>query len=211
MTRTLGRLLIIVFAVLGLGACAIALWFTTQGISARRDPGAIETAVARRLRAAAIPSSASQQRNPVAASADALKDGMEHFADHCAVCHGNNGSGDTMIGSRLYPRAPDMRQASTQQLTDGALFYIIENGVKLTGMPAFSEGTPEGVGATWNLVQFIRHLPSVTAAELKYMEELNPKPFEEWRQMDEQRRLLRGKGEQSSQRSPKPHTHKHKQ
>ena len=90
------------------------------------------------------------------ASPESVKKGLEHFADHCAMCHANDGSGAAEMGRGLYPRVPDMRLPATQSLTDGELFYIIENGVRLTGMPAWGTGTPEGEEATWHLVRFIR-------------------------------------------------------
>jgi mono/diheme cytochrome c family protein len=211
MTRTLGRTLVGVFAIIGVATCATAFWFASAGMGARRPPGRIETAVARRLRSAAIPASSAHQLSPVPPSADALKDGMEHFADHCAVCHANNGSGETLMGARLYPRPPDLRQSPTQQLTDGELFYIIENGVRLTGMPAFGEGTAESAGETWRLVLFIRRLSSLTEAELQQMETLNPKTVDEWRDLEAKRKVLDGKGQQSPpQPAPKPHRHSHK-
>ncbi len=86
-----------------------------------------------------------------------------HFADHCAVCHGNDGKGQTAFGKGLYPRPPDLSAPATQDLSDGELFYVIENGVRFTGMPAFGgEGPP---ALTWHLVTFIRHLPSLTPEE----------------------------------------------
>ena len=66
-----------------------------------------------------------------------LQEAMAHFADHCAPCHGNDGSGDTLYGKGLYPKPPDLRLAETQGLSDGELFWIIENGICFTGMPAF--------------------------------------------------------------------------
>ncbi len=68
-----------------------------------------------------------------------------------------------------------MREARTQQLSDGELFYFIENGIRLTGMPGWSTGTPEGETASWSLVHFIRHLPSMTAEEIEEMERFNPR------------------------------------
>jgi hypothetical protein len=55
------------------------------------------------------------------------------------MCHANNGSGETEIGRNLYPKAPDMRQTKTQSLSDGELYYIIRNGVPMTGMPAWGD------------------------------------------------------------------------
>src|SRR5919199_5836952 len=116
MLRTAFRVVIGVLAIVGAIAVVAAGWFAAQGISAKAEPGRTETVLARRLRSMAIPRAARDERNPVAASADAIKDGLEHFADHCAVCHGNDGSGDTEMGRGMYPRAPDMRQAATQNL-----------------------------------------------------------------------------------------------
>ena len=63
-----------------------------------------------------------------------------HWADHCAACHSNNGSGDSEMGKHMYPPAPDMRQADTQNLTDGELFYIIQNGIRLTDDASWGGG-----------------------------------------------------------------------
>src|SRR5262249_52999969 len=98
-----------------------------------------------------------------------------HFADHCATCHANDGSGDTEIGRSLYPRAPDMRLPATQDLTDGQLYSVIRNGVRLTGMPAWGNPALKQDDETWHLVVFIRHLPQTTPAEIDQMKALNPK------------------------------------
>jgi hypothetical protein len=49
------------------------------------------------------------------------------------MCHANDGGGETSLGRNVYPPAPDMREARTQGMSDGALFYVIENGVPWTG------------------------------------------------------------------------------
>jgi hypothetical protein len=85
-----------------------------------------------------------------------------------------------------------MRLASTQSLTDGELFYIIENGVRMTGMPAWGDGTPEGVEQTWHLVHFIRQLPKLTDEQIAEMQEMNPRPPAEIRQEIEEQRFLEG-------------------
>jgi hypothetical protein len=123
------------------------------------------------------------------------------------VCHANDGSGDTEIGRSLYPRAPDMRAAATQDLSDGELFSIIENGVRLTGMPGWATGTAEGERASWALVHFIRRLPKLTDDEIARMEELNPKTQEEWREQDEARRFLAGEDAKPPAPAAAPHKH----
>jgi mono/diheme cytochrome c family protein len=169
------------------------------GISARPGPTAAEEAVARRLRSLLIPSEAREARNPLPAEPQVLAQGRAHFADHCASCHANDGSGDTCLGRNLYPRAPDMRGPTTQALTDGELFYIIENGVRHTGMPAWGgSGKPE---ASWELVHFIRHLPVLTPEERAEMEQLNPRSAEEWRELQAEAEFLQGTGRQPAPRN----------
>jgi mono/diheme cytochrome c family protein len=139
-------LLLVAIAVISLVAAFV--WIASRGISAKAQPGRVETAVARTMRRLAIPRGARDRRNPVARSPAIIAAGTAHYADHCAACHANDGSGETAIGVGLYPKPPDMRRDATQSLSDGELFYIIENGVRLTGMPAWSTGDADGEEAT---------------------------------------------------------------
>ena len=166
----LGLLLVVIVAAVGLA------YVRTTGLSARPTPGAIETAVARGLRRLATPSDLRGRTNPEPATPEVLAAVRAHFAKHCAICHANDGSGDTDLGRGLFPKAPDMRAASTQELSDGELFYIIEYGVRFTGMSAWGDGSAIGEQIGWRLVHFIRHLPKLTPEEISEMEGLNPKP-----------------------------------
>src|SRR5579863_1241732 len=170
------RTLLLSITVACVAAAAALGWVTIRrGFSARDNPSAIETLVATTARQLAVPSHYRQLRNPLPSSSD-LHAGMEHFADHCATCHANNGSGDTLFGKGFYPKPPDMRQKETQNKSDGELYYTIENGIRLSGMPAFGEEHAKaGDMETWNLVLFIRHLPQITSDELDEMRGLNPK------------------------------------
>ena len=111
------------------------------GISAKVEPTHLESVIARRLLPLGIPDASRRLRNPEPSSKEVLAAGRAHFADHCAICHGNDGGGQTEMGRNLYPRVPDLRLPHTQQLTDGELFYIIENGIRLTGMPGWGDGS----------------------------------------------------------------------
>jgi mono/diheme cytochrome c family protein len=195
MFRLLRRLLVASLAVVGLAAVALAVWLGLGGISARRPPGRLESAVAPRLRSLAIPSGVRRMRNPIPESPEVIAAGLEHFADHCAVCHANDGSGDTEMGRGLYPRVPDMRRPATQALSDGELFYVIENGVRLTGMAAWGDGSAESERASWHLVHFIRHLPALSDAEVARMKALNPRTPSEFREEEEARKFLEGSGD----------------
>ncbi len=175
-------------AVLGaLAPLGLVLW---GGFSARPEPPALEARLARRLRELAIPAAIRDAPNPLQATPRVLAAGLDHFADHCAGCHANDGSGATPLGRQLYPRAPDLRGPATQGLSDGALFYAIENGVRYTGMPGWGgAGKPE---ESWKLVAFIRHLPDLSAEEEARMRRLNPRGPEAWRELQDEEEFLGG-------------------
>src|SRR5262249_62056227 len=98
----------------------------------------------------------------------------------------------------LYHKPPDMRQAGTQNLSDGELFYIIQNGVRFTGMPAFGTDNSHDQDS-WKLVRFIRHLPELTDEELARMKEMNPKSPADLQEEDEIKRFLEGESEPSGE------------
>jgi mono/diheme cytochrome c family protein len=178
-------------ALLAIQALAVLLILQAHGVSAREEPSGIETAIARHARHAAIPARAKDLANPVANTPDVLTAARAHWADHCAACHANDGSGDIPMGQHLYPPAPDMRKPATQELSDGELFFIIQNGVRLTGMPGWG-GSAHDAQQSWMLVRFIRHLPSLTFEERKQMEKLNPKGPDEWKEEEEEEKFLKG-------------------
>src|SRR6266550_72191 len=202
--RTVVVIIVVVFA-LGLMAGA---YFVVTGVSARSQPGALETATAHAVRSLAIRARVRGVTNPIPASEAVVKEGMEHFADHCSVCHGNDGSGNTEMGRGLYPRAPDMRLPATQNLSDAELFYIIEDGVRLTGMPGWSNGTKDGEISSWHLVHFIRHLPKLTEEEIAEMEDLNPRTPGEMQQREEEKKFLQG-GDANAPPATPTHEHVH--
>ena len=168
-----------------------AAWMVHRGFSTRRPPGVVESSIAESMRGLAIPSRYKSLKNPVSITPDVLREGKEHWADHCATCHANNGGGDTMYGKTLYPRPPDMRQKGTQDMSDGELYFTIQNGIMLSGMPAF--GTPgDNDQDSWKLVAFIRHLPSLSQSEEAEMGKMNPKSPEELEEEKEEENFLQG-------------------
>lgn len=126
-------------------------------------------------------------------SYDALiREASHHFADHCVSCHGNDGSGNTEIGRNLFPRALDMRLPATQSLSDGELYYIIHNGIRMSGMPAWGPESGHDHDS-WALVLFIRRLPLLTSAEVEEMKRYNPRSPAEPQQEKEEEEFLNGK------------------
>ena len=145
------------------------------GFSAKMESHPIEVFVARKIRHLAIPLEERNAQNPIPLSPDVMKESLAHFADHSATCHANHGSGQTPIGKNLYPKAPDLRLADTQSMSDGELFWLIHNGISFTAMPAWGEGDLDKDLDSWKLVHFIRHLQQLTPDELNQMKSLNPK------------------------------------
>ncbi|HUO84184.1 MAG TPA: c-type cytochrome [Thermoanaerobaculia bacterium] len=193
MRRTIA---IIVVAVV-VGATGVLWMFfrmLSYGFSALDEPTAIEAAMARTIRNLAVPADLRDASNPVALTPDVLAEARAHWADHCATCHGNDGKGDTTFGKRMYPLAPDMTAEATQSLSDGELFSIIENGIRLTGMPGWGDGTAESAYGSWTLVHLIRHLPEVTPEEIAEMEALNPISPAEYEQRKAEEAFLAGEG-----------------
>jgi hypothetical protein len=179
MTVDMRTKLIVFIIVAGLGIVGVFGWmgyrlFTT-GFSAKTEPHAIEVFLARQIRHLAIPIEKRHAQNPIPLNPDVLKESLAHFADHCAICHANNGSGQTPIGKNVYPKAPDLRLADTQSMSDGEIFWVIHNGIRFTAMAAWGEGDPAQDMGSWKLVHFIRHLPQLTPEELDQMKALNPK------------------------------------
>ncbi|HEY6640140.1 MAG TPA: c-type cytochrome [Nitrospiraceae bacterium] len=177
--RTKLIVFIIILGVLCLGTLGAFGWmgyqlFTT-GFSAKPEPHPLEIVVARRIRHLAIPLEQRNAQNPIPLNPDVMKESLAHFADHCATCHANDGSGQTPIGKNVYPKVPDLRLADTQSMSDGEIFWIIHNGIRFTAMPAWGNSDPAEDKASWKLVHFIRHLPKLTPEELERMKALNPK------------------------------------
>jgi mono/diheme cytochrome c family protein len=192
-------ILIIVVVLLGMGG-ALAAMVLHGGLSATATPTRLEALLARSARHLAIPENAREQHNQVAATPENVRDGMMHFADHCAICHGNDGSGDSMIGHGLYPKPPNLKMPDTQKLSDGELFWIIQNGVRFTGMPSFAEhGKEDG----WKLVLFVRHLPELTPLENAEMERNNPKAPDDREEEKQENDFLNGPPEKGKAKSPK--------
>ena len=177
-----------------------------HGFSARDNPSWIETVVARTTRRMVVPAKVKRMRNQTPNTPENLAEARAHWADHCATCHANNGSGDTEIGRNLYPKAPDMSLLATQSLSDRELYYTINNGIRLTGMPAWGQAG-ENDEDSWKLVQFIRHLPQLTPEEEQEMKRLNPKgPGERQEEQEEEQFLNEGEtGNQTPKASPRPH------
>jgi len=163
-----------------------------NGFSARDEPTFVDTFVARWWRRLAVPEEERDAPNPLPATPEVLARGREHFAVECAGCHGSDGRGGTRLADGLYPKPPDLMAAPTQALSDGEIFWIVQNGVRLSGMPAFGRDTQESDQWTWEIVRFIRALPRLSPTDVAAVQALRPRGA---RQVEEELAARRFLGE----------------
>src|ERR1700729_336693 len=147
---------------LGVVCAGLLKW---RGFRATSTPSAFETAAARSLRDFAIPGAERHRKNPDTNDWTAIQQGREDFLARCASCHGVDARGRTPIGANVYPRVPDLHSDATQNLTDGEIHYIIENGIQLAGMPAMVSSNGDSAVESWKLVSYIRSLRPLASGE----------------------------------------------
>ena len=163
--RKIWKVLLVELVVLGGLAIIAGVLLLRRGFSATAVPSHFEAVFARSVRDFAIPSADRDEQNPLKATSGNLEAGRNIFLAQCSTCHGRDASGQTPVGESMYPRVPDLRSEETQGLTDGEIHYIIQNGVELTGMPAW--GNPHLVGRddAWKVVLYIRSLRPLSNTE----------------------------------------------
>jgi mono/diheme cytochrome c family protein len=161
-------LLGMIFGVLLVAIGAAAVVYTGAfDVSAIKPPGKTERALATFALNKAVARRATNQTNPLPKNAETLNGGLAHFRENCVICHGAPGVDPGEIGQGLNPGAPDLTLRRVQERSDGELFWITSNGIRLTGMPAFSP--THGENEIWQVVAFLRHLPEITDEEAKQL------------------------------------------
>lgn len=138
---------------------AIAVAASQFTLSALPEPGQTETLLATKAKHYLIRrNSRSGIASAPAQREAAIKEGERLFGTECAACHGMSGRNPTDAGRWMYPRAADLTSHDTQSYSDEELFWIIRNGIRLSGMPAF--GKIESDEHIWYVVFYVRRLPS---------------------------------------------------
>ncbi len=145
-----------------LGVISAILGALLQGCSAGKPPSKEETGLANAAKDVAIPLEAGKKKNPLPETDEVVSQGQEVFLGSCAQCHAADGRGDTTIGRNMAPPAMDLSSSHVQHWSDAELFWIIQNGVRLTGMPAWHSSISDN--DTWKLARFIHNLPRLDAA-----------------------------------------------
>jgi mono/diheme cytochrome c family protein len=130
---------LIALAVVLIGVAVLVYRLAIPGLSsARQAPPAAEVTIATWLLHESVPAEARGRINPLSKDPAAIAAGQDLFRQKCAVCHAYDGSGKTEIGAGEYPRPPALRSMNIMALMDGEIFYHIRNGMRNTGMPAWS-------------------------------------------------------------------------
>lgn len=152
------------------GAVAVAIlavivfWVMTRDIGALPEPGPLETRIFTSVRNWYIDKAAAHLSSGAPASdAAEISAGQGLFSMACISCHGTDGRSPTNIGKSMYPRCPDLGSPEVQRLSNPALFWVIKNGVRFSGMPGF--GNTLSDNEIWQATYYVRNLG--TAAKKK--------------------------------------------
>lgn len=139
-----------------------ALIAAAASCTANKRPSKVETILANAAKDVAIPIQATNLQNPFPANPGSIERGRQVYQESCALCHGADGHSATQLGRGMYPPAMDLTSPHVQHWSDGDLFWIIQNGIRLTGMPAWN-GAISGEDS-WKLARFIHALPKMGTA-----------------------------------------------
>ena len=145
-----------------LGVIGAMLGASLLSCKAGKQPSQEETSLANAAKDVIIPLEAGKMKNPLPATDEVVSQGQEVFLGSCAQCHGADARGDTNVGRNMNPPAMDLSSPHVQHWSDAELFWIIKNGVRLTGMPSWKSSISDN--DTWKLAGFIHNLPRLEAA-----------------------------------------------
>jgi mono/diheme cytochrome c family protein len=150
----------IVWTIIVLAAVLIVIGGLRFNFTAVPKPGPLETRFANRAKLFFI-GRASRGGGIPPAPGDkqaSIETGSTQYGLDCAVCHATDGRAHGTPGAWMYPRASDLTSKRVQSYSDQQLFWIIQNGIRYTGMPAFAN--METKDNMWGLVNYVRTLPS---------------------------------------------------
>jgi mono/diheme cytochrome c family protein len=142
-------------------AALLAGAFVLAGCSAAKKRSTWEARLANMMKDIAIPIQAERVKDPLPASPEVIQRGSNDYQMDCALCHGPDGRAETTLGRAMYPPAMDLNSPHVQHWSDGDLFWIIQNGIRLTGMPAWKGILTDD--DIWQIVRFIQSLPQQNA------------------------------------------------
>ena len=149
---------------IGLIGAAGFVWFGVYDVSATHPHWPVSYWLMETVRERSVQARAAGITPPQGMTSEAnVNVGTEHFAAHCAVCHGAPGVPRGEIADGLYPRPADLRN-SVKRYTPGELFWIVKNGIKMSGMPSWSDHSDDEL---WATVAFLEKLPTMNEEDYR--------------------------------------------
>ncbi len=91
------------------------------------------------------------------------KGGFKEFHEMCRQCHGAPGQQKAEFAQGLYPNPPDLTSKEMKGLDERELYWVVKNGIKMSGMPGF--GPTHEEEELWAIVAFLKQLPGIQAKE----------------------------------------------
>lgn len=152
---------LIVGVLLTVGIPMVAIYTGSINMGASQEPNRVEKVVGTMAWENCMRTHASDAKNPYANDAKALQVGMAHYQENCMVCHAAPGIESSEIAKGMNPPPPVLDDID--DMTDGHLFWLVKNGIRMTGMPAF--GPTHSDEEIWKTIAFVRHLTKLTPEE----------------------------------------------
>ncbi len=149
------------FFLAAIGGFVVA-WSGIVNVSAVGDGGLMDRFLAY-ASSQSIHRHAGTELNPFANDPQALRDGLAHYKENCLACHAASGIDRSEFARGLNPPPPKLTAPSVRDASDGELFWVVSNGIRSTGMPAFAPTHSEE--EIWKIVAFVRHLRDLSAEE----------------------------------------------
>ena len=161
--------LIIILIIIGIviGAAAIYIYSGSYNVAATQPHSKITLWLINEMREASIEHHSKGIKAPSTTGPNMIREGVEHFHEMCRLCHGSPGFDKEEFGEGLYPKPPDLASKDIQQESDPEIFWVLKNGIKLTGMPAF--GPTHDDNELWGMVYVVRRLPGLKPEQYKEM------------------------------------------
>jgi mono/diheme cytochrome c family protein len=146
------------------GAAALLAW--TYDVAASVPETAVEFEILHSIMRNSVQMRAGTEERKTWSEQD-VSNGFKDYDEMCIICHSAPGKERRPISKGMRPQPPNLAETS-KQWTNAQLFWLIKNGVKMTGMPAF--GSTHSDEQIWNIVGFVRRLPQISPNDFRAME-----------------------------------------
>jgi len=157
-------LTLVILFVLLVGLALAVIYTGAYDVSAARPEGSLTRWASSTMMEHSVKRQANQVVVPSLDDSALVRIGFDHYNEMCVSCHGSPAGGRTEAGLGLNPPAPDLSEAA-KEWKPAELYWIIQNGIKMTGMPAF--GLTHDENEIWGMVAFVRKLPGMSAEQYK--------------------------------------------